>query len=128
MTSFLKKLFGAPAPRKPTKRLNAKTNGVAKVDRATIIAEAMKIYRQQRAKARGVLDKAIAAFRAKPPSPLNDREGTERLLALRQAEMDLGRLFAHDLKRFLVLAGIRQWLGEGRSSERAAVPPPKSKH
>lgn len=125
MTSFLKKLFGAPPPRKPAthksnRRPPAKTYRAGKNDRAAVIAEAMKVYREQRAQAHGMLEKAVADFRAKPPSPLHDREGLERLLALRQAQLDLGRLFAHDLKRFLVLVGIRQWLGEGRAQNTAA--------
>ena len=114
MSGFLKKLFGSPPPRKPVKKPPAKTSG--KSDRAAVIAEAMKIYRAQRAQGRGVLEKAVADFRAKPPSPA-DREGLERLLALRQAQLDLGHLFAHDLKRFLVLVGIRQWQGEGRKQK-----------
>lgn len=126
MTSFLKKLFGSPSPRKPVKRSPAKAAG--KGDRAALIAEAMKVYREQRAQARGMLEKAVAEFRAKPPSPLKDPEGVKRLLALRQAQLDLGRLFAHDLKRFLVLVGIRQWLGEGRVLTRAAAPVPKLRH
>ena len=117
MSGFLKKLFGSPPPRKPVKKPAAKTYDSSKSDRAAVIAEAMKVYREQRAQARGVLEKAVADFRAKPPSPLHDREGMERLLALRQAQLDLGRLFAHDLKRFLVLVGIRQWLGEGRKQK-----------
>ncbi len=128
MSSFLKKLFGSPPPRKPVARPSAKTSSAGKGDRAALIAEAMKIYREQHAQARGVLEKALVDFRAKPPSPLADREGMERLLALRQAQLDLGRLFAHDLKRFLVLVGIRQWLGEGRALSRSAAPTPKLKH
>jgi len=123
---FFKKLFGSPSPRKPTKP--AKKYIASKTDRAALIAEAMKVYREQRAQARGVLDKAVADFRAKPPSPVADREGTERLLALRQAHLDMGRLLTHDLKRFLVLAGIRQWLGEGRGAKRAVEPVPQLRH
>jgi len=133
MSGFLRKLFGSPPPRKPVKRAlvkrsPAKTYSVGKLDRAAVIAEAMQIYRRQQAKARGVLEKAVAEFRAKPPSPLADREGMERLLALRQAELDLGRLFAHDLKRFLVLAGIRQWLGEEPARVQVPVVPSPPKH
>ena len=128
MPGFFKKLFGASSPQKSTKRPPAKTSNVGKADRATLVAQAMKIYRQQRAQGRGVLEKAMADFRTKPPSPLTDREGLNRLLALRRAQLDLGGLFAHDLKRFLVLVGIRQWMGEGRVSVRPMPPRSKSRH
>ncbi len=115
----LRKWFGSKPSQKSAPRKSTKTHASSKSDRAALIADAMKIYRTQRAQGRGVLEKVLMDARVKPPAALFDRKGLERVLALRRAQLDLGQLFSHDLKRFLVLVGIRQWLGEGRASKAA---------
>ena len=104
-------LTGAPpGGRAKAKRPPAKTGAT---DRAAVIAAAMAVYRTGRVQGRDALDQIAADLRAKLPTALHDREGLERLLALHRAHTDLRKLLGHDLKRYLVLAGIRQWLGEG---------------
>ncbi len=114
----LKKLL-AGAPANPRVKAKAVPDRAGAPDRAAVIAAAMAIYRKGRAQGRDVLDRAMADLRAKAPAPLHDREGLERLLALHRAHADLRKLMGHDLKRYLVLTGLRQWLGDGK-------PPPAS--
>jgi hypothetical protein len=63
-----------------------------------------------------MLESQLAALRAKVPNPSRDPDAMEKLLTLSQADGTLKKLMTHDLKRFLVLVGIRQLLGETQKS------------
>jgi hypothetical protein len=124
MPSFLKRLLGGAPAKKPAKKAPSAKTYVTKggPERAAVIAEAMDIYRRQRPVARGLLDQALREMRDKPAAALRGREGLARALALHRAHVDLKRLFGHNLKQFLVLAGIREWLEEGKK----AAPAPRA--
>jgi hypothetical protein len=77
--------------------------------RSEMIDWAVQVYRGKASMARGVLDGALAGFRAKPPHP-GDVDALARLLRIHRAERDLRRLMNHREWRYLVLAGIRQLL------------------
>lgn len=90
--------------------------------RAALLKEALAAHRAGRAHVRDVLEQELAELRAKVPRPGRDSAATERLLALHQADGALKRLMTHDLKRFLVLVGIRELLDEAEKPQKAARP------
>jgi hypothetical protein len=129
MVSWLKGLFGGkPEPKKKAppgktaKTYNAPTN------RAEVIAAAMAVHRRERAHAQEVLQKALHDLQAKPPRP-TDLAGMTRLLSLRQAVLSLKGHMAHDLKRYQVLAGVKQLMESAKPAaktpENAAAPAKK---
>jgi hypothetical protein len=104
-------LGGKPTPpsRKaaPSKTYNAPTN------RAAILAEAMAIHGRERAKAQGVLERALKEMKAKPPKP-SDIAGMTRLLELRQAVLAMNRVADHDQQRQKVLGGVKSLMESGK--------------
>lgn len=133
--SGLRALFGAPKPKKPA-REGAQPNKSARAkhktvlpptERAALLKDALSAHRAGRTHMRDVLERELNELRAKVPNPNRDPENMQRLLSLHQADGALKRLMTHDLKRFLVLVGIRQLLGEGAkppAAKRPAVNPP----
>ena len=110
-TDRLKGLFGAKKKSQPKKTKSAKTYVTSKTNRAEVIAEAMAVYRRERAQMRAGLDKTLTQLRADAPKLINDPEALARLLTLHKAHLDLRNLMASDNKRFLVLSGLRELLG-----------------
>lgn len=111
--SGLRALFGVSTPKTRTaaKRPVQKTV-LPPSARAALLKEALAAHRTGRAHVRDALERQLDELRAKVPRPGRDPEATVRLLTLHQADGTLKRLMTHDLKRFLVLVGIRQLLDE----------------
>lgn len=65
------------------------------------------MYRSRRGEMRGLLDGALAEMREKPPRTASEHDKLARLLALHRANLGLKTMMAHDLRQYLVLAGIR---------------------
>lgn len=120
-TDRLKGLFGAKKKSQPKKTKSAKTYVTSKTNRAEVIAEAMAVYRRERTQMQTGLDKALADLRAEAPKLLHDPEALARLLTLHKAHMDMRKMMASDHKRFLVLSGMRELLGDPPSG----LKPPK---
>ncbi|MGE3333053.1 MAG: hypothetical protein AB7I36_05375 [Rhodospirillaceae bacterium] len=117
MAGWLRSLFGEkPKPKAAKPR---QKTVLAPSERAALLKEALAAHRAGRSHVRDALERQLDEYRAKIPRPGRDPEGTERMLSLQQAEGALKRLMGHDLKRFLVLVGIRELLGD-------AAPVPKS--
>lgn len=110
-------------PAKPPK--SAKTYVTSKTNRAEIMAEAMAIYRRERGQMQAGLDKQLAQMREDAPKLLHDPEALARLLALHKAHMEMRKLMASDHKRFLVLSGMRELLGDPPAAKKAKKPPAK---
>ena len=116
-------LWGGGAPPSPSRPV-ARKPGAQGTDRAALIAAAMAAHRQQGAPLRAELQKAIKALADR--RTLRDPAALERLLALAQAQQALARLFANDLRRYVVLAGLRHWLGpDGPATGPASRPAAK---
>ncbi len=120
----LRSLFGVPKPPKRVARPKQKTV-LPPSERAALLKEALAAHRVGRAHVRDSLEKQLNELRAKVPSPARDPDSTTRLLTLHQADGALKRLMTHDLKRFLVLVGIRQMLDEPPPRDKPARPPAK---
>ena len=88
MPSFsdrLKGLFGAkPQPKKAPAKQQAKTYVVSKTNRAEVIADAMAVYRRERAQMQTGLDKALADMRQEAPKLIHDPEAELRMHLARQ--------------------------------------------
>jgi hypothetical protein len=123
--SLLKKLLGskAKAPKARPAKSPTKTYVTAKTDRAKVLAEAMAVYRREKAQMRAGLDDALKKIRDEAPKVLHDPEALARLLSLHRAHMELRRLMASDHKRFLVLTGMRELLEDEPKPD--AKPKPK---
>src|SRR5687767_3626188 len=109
--SGLRTLFGASKPKKALARPQQKTV-LAPSERAALLKQALGAHRAGRSHVRDMLERQLNELRAKVPKPGRDPEATERLLTLHHADGALKRLMSHDLKRFLVLVGIRELLDE----------------
>lgn len=110
MAGWLRSLFGEkPKPKavKPKQK-----TVLAPSERAALLKEALAAHRAGRSHVRDALERRLDEYRAKIPRPGRDPEATERMLSLQQADGALKRLMGHDLKRFLVLVGIRELLDE----------------
>jgi hypothetical protein len=94
-------LGGKPAPR-PVAKAKAKTP-----DRAQLIADAMATHHRIGAPLRADLTKALKALEDR--RTLRDPEALQRLLALAQARKAIAGLLSGGLRRYVVLAGLRQW-------------------
>jgi len=120
----LKSLFGGKPAKRPRRQgpsgKSSKTYAVSTTDRAEVIKEAMAVYRSRRGEMRGLLDKALAEMREKPPKTVSEHDKLVRLLALHRANVGLKTMMSHDLRQYLVLAGIRGLL-EGNPG--TAAPP-----
>lgn len=117
MSGWLRSLFGEK-PKPKAARPKQKTV-LAPSERAALLKDALAAHRAGRSHVRDALERRLDEFRAKIPRPGRDPDATQRMLSLQQADGSLKRLMGHDLKRFLVLVGIRELLGE-------AAPAPKS--
>ena len=125
-TDRLKGLFGGKKKRLPTKpKTSAKTYVTSKTNRAEVMAEAMAIYRRERGQMQAALDKQLAQMREDAPKLLHDPAALARLLTLHKAHMDMRKLMASDNKRFLVLSGMRELLGDPPDPKKAKKPPAK---
>jgi hypothetical protein len=113
--SGLRALFGAPKPQKKAARPKQKTV-LPPTERAALLKQALAAHRAGRTHVRDVLESQLDALRAKVPDPSRDPDAVAKLLTLTQADGALKKLMTHDLKRFLVLVGIRQLLGEKQKS------------
>jgi hypothetical protein len=122
--SGLRALFGAPKPKKASPRPKQKTV-LPPSERAALLKQALAAHRAGRSHVRDVLEQRLDELRSKIPNPGRDPEGTERLLSLHHADSALKRLMTHDLKRFLVLVGIRELLDEDAKAPRTARPTAK---
>lgn len=111
-TDRLKGLFGGKKKSQPKKAKSAKTYVTSKTNRAEVIAEAMAIYKRERTQMQTGLDKALAGLRTEAPKLLHDPESLARLLTLHKAHMKMRTMMASDNKRFLVLSGMRELLGD----------------
>jgi len=109
--SGLRALFGAPMAKNKPQRPKHKTV-LAPTERAALLKEALTAHRVGRTHVRDVLEDRLATLRAKIPNPNRDPDALAKMLTLTQADNTLKKLMTHDLKRFLVLVGIRQLLGE----------------
>ncbi len=117
MSGWLRALFGEKPKPKANKPKHETV--LAPSERAALLKQAMAAHRAGRSHVRDMLERQLDEYRAKIPRPGRDPEATARMLSLQQADGSLKRLMGHDLKRFLVLVGIRELLdGE--------APPPKS--
>jgi hypothetical protein len=124
ITDRLKGLFGAkktPAKKMPP----AKHYVVSKTNRAEVMAEAMAVYRREKGRMQDGLDKALADMRKEAPKLLHDPEALARLLTLHRAHVDMRKMMTSDHKRFLVLSGMRELLGEDKPAKPAKKPSPK---
>ncbi len=115
--SGLRTLFGGKP--KPKAKRPARKTVLPPSERAALLKDAMAAHRKGRSHVRDVLERQLDELRAKVPRPGKDPEATARMLTLHQADGALKRLMTHDLKRFLVLVGIRELLDD-------APPPPKT--
>jgi hypothetical protein len=115
--SWLKKLLGGPA-KAPAKSTAQKKGmpAVADSPRAKAIAEAKRIHRTQSAMVRTQIANSIDELQRAGPKILRDPAQLERLMGLIQAQRAVGGLMRHDLKRYMVLTGLRQWLGKDKVS------------
>ena len=107
--------------KKPAAKVPAKTPAppkgrtpVAESDRAKLIAQALATHRVQGAVLRAALDRTIADLERAKEKLLRDPDGLDRLLSLVRARRMLRALLGSDLRRYLVLTGLRQWQEEGR--------------
>lgn len=110
MGGWLRSLFGEkPKPKvaKPKQKTVLPPS-----ERAALLKEALAAHRAGRSHVRDALERQLDEYRAKIPRPGRDPAATERMLSLQQADGALKRLMGHDLKRFLVLVGIRELLDE----------------
>ena len=105
-----------PAQLKTAKAKAHGSKGVNESARMRLINQALAIHRDQGAALRTDLNKILK--RLEDRRTLRDPEALERLLALAQAQRAMQRLFAGDLRRYLVLAGLRQWTGKEPDPER----------
>lgn len=111
---------------KPKAKTAAPKKAIAVADnpRAQLIAEARRIHRAQGTALRRAIAETLDRLARGGPTTLRDPEAAARLMELIQAQRAMGRLMGHDLRRYLVLVGMRQWLGEGKA---ASAPAPASK-
>lgn len=103
---------GAPARRakgrnSPGQKAVSKTYVDGGGERAKLIKEAMTVYRSRRGEAHGLLNHALEQMRKKPPKIASESEDLVRALNLHRAQVGLKTLMSHDLRRHLVLSGIR---------------------
>ncbi|MHB1206583.1 MAG: hypothetical protein ACYCZX_13520 [Rhodospirillaceae bacterium] len=125
-TDRLKGLFGGKKKRAPVKPAkSAKTYVTSKTNRAEVMAEAMAVYRRERGQMQAGLDKQLTQMREDAPKLLHDPEALARLLTLHRAHMDMRKLMASDNKRFLVLSGMRELLGDPPVPQKTKKPPAK---
>ena len=124
-TDRLKGLFGKKksSPKKAGK--GARTYVTSKTNRAEVIAEALAVYRRERSNMQAGLDKALADLKAEAPKLLRDPEALARLLTLHKAHKDMRRMMDSDHKRFLVLSGMRELLGDPPGSQESPKKPAK---
>lgn len=108
LADTFKKLLGGASP-KPKSRPAPSKMALPASRRAEMIDWAMQVYRGKAPMGRGMLDNALAGFRAKPPR-LNDPDAMSRMLRINRAETDIRRLMNHREWRYLILAGLRQLL------------------
>lgn len=114
----LGQLFGAkpkPAARKPAAK--GPLPSVKDSPRAKLIAEAMRIHRTQGAMVRQVLTDAVGELQKGGAKTLRDPEALARLMGLIQAQRTMKRLMSGDLRRYLVLNGVRELLGGSAPAE-----------
>jgi hypothetical protein len=91
------------------KTLWRKKSAPGRVARTKAAKEVMALHHTQGAVLRDALRTALKGLEDR--RTLRDPETLERLLALAQAQRAMGRLLSGDLRRYLVLAGLRQWSG-----------------
>jgi len=106
----LSSLFGRKKPPARAKTKSAPSTGIHDSPRARLIKATLAMHREQGAVLRASLHKSLQSLEDR--RTLRDPEALERLLALAQAQRAMQRLFSGDLRRYLVLAGMRQWAGK----------------
>ena len=125
-TDRLKGLFGGKKKRPSAKTgTSSKAGGRGKADRAQVMAEAMAVYRRERGQMQAGLDKQLAKMRADAPKLLRDPEALAKLLTLHKAHVEMRKLMTSDNKRFLVLSGMRELLGDPPTPKGPKKPPTK---
>ena len=113
-TQIGKLLGGTPKPK--AKAAAPKKITPADNPRAQAIAEARRVHRAQGAALRTAIAKTLDGLARGGATTLRDPDAAARLMELIQAQRAMGRLMGHDLRRYLVLVGLRQWLGEGKAT------------
>jgi hypothetical protein len=108
--------------KKPAPKAAAKPKPAS---RPELIQAALALHKVRGAELRTGLRNAVKALEDR--NTLRNPEELERLLALVQAHRAMRRLFSNDLRRYLVLAGIRQWTGREPTSPSRAPGPSKSR-
>jgi hypothetical protein len=108
MPSFTKKLFQALGVG-PKPKPRAKPPAPAVAEREALIKNAMELYRANAPGVRGAVDQALTQLRDQTPN-FNDIDSVARLLRVYRANLDIRRLMNHRDRRYLVLAGLREWL------------------
>jgi hypothetical protein len=117
-------LLGITPAQRPTGRKSQGKRAVSKTyvdgggERAKLIKEAMTIYRSRRSEAYGLLNHALEQMRKNPPKTTSEHDNMVRVLNLHRAQVGLKALMSHDLRRHLVLSGIRGLLEETPASVR----------
>ncbi len=120
--AFFSSLFGGK--KKPAAKGAAKPKGPVKDPRADLISAALALHKTQGAEVRASLTNAVKALEDR--KTLRNPAELERLLALVQAHRAMKRLFSGDLRRYLVLTGMREWTGKEPKDAPAASPPQKA--
>lgn len=130
----LKALFGGPgakAGRRDAARKAAKGAGNAPGPalpsgaRAALIRDAMAAHRAGRAHVRDVLERRLDDLRAKVPNPGRESDGAAHAQGPARDEAAVKRFMAHDLKRFLVLVGVRDLMDQAPAAPSARRPAAK---
>ncbi len=88
--------------------------------RPQLIKDALALHETHGAALRAALTAELKHL--ENPRTLRDPNELQRLLALAQARKVMARLMNGDLRRYLVLAGLRQWSGREPQAPAAAAP------
>ena len=96
-----------PTAKKPAPKGRAL---VAQSDRAKLIAQGLAAHRLHGAALRATLDRTIADLERAQAKLLRNPQALDRLLSLARARRALRAMLGSDLRRYLVLTGLREWL------------------
>jgi hypothetical protein len=122
MPKWLSGLFGGKSQPARGKAAAAAPKAAVPM-RAQLIKEALALHEAHGATLRAALHADLK--RLENPRTLRDAAELQRLLALAQARKTMARLLGGDLRRYLVLAGLRQWSGHEPVSPAVAAPAKK---
>jgi len=109
MAKWFSGLFGGKAAPARGKGGTNPSGKAAAPSRAQLIKDALALHETRGAELRAALNTELK--RLENPRTLRDAAELQRLLALAQARKAMARLMNGDLRRYLVLTGLRQWSG-----------------